>query len=407
MVYTGHICANGLGCRNQHKYSVKCWMCRKEWNLYCLTSIDFSVQAWIESKHLIQRADLFFEEDSFMTFTCPVCKDVRKTELESEISGDTRIIVNGINAAHSAMVSAATELKSNLCGLGDLVNQYKTSVETLHTTTGEDRLNHNNKRLRDATHQMDTNDSSSSFRQPDNTHQQQQQQQQTQQQQQQHQHQTNRSMQYDLNTHIHVSNMHASLTVDELKSHIIQKCDITDANIFTVEKLVKRKQHKAFTSSFKISSNSAVCQHFLSKSFWPAHVQVRPFVLNEVNVETPPKNSVLIPPKKNVQNKGRRPNNRKSFTNRRKPVNSRPSRYQNRNENRGRFPRNSGMNYWQRSTAPNAHSWYPNYDQNYVRHFQPNYPQQYMVPQMPPAHLLQQQTVQQNGAFLVNGQQTR
>lgn len=102
MPYSGHLCANGIGCDKNRKYNVNCFKCARAWNFYCLLKEDSAIESWISSKNAIQRCEVFFK-DSCIQFVCPACMynvgsgatETSNTTMEQHVTEHLKLMFDG------------------------------------------------------------------------------------------------------------------------------------------------------------------------------------------------------------------------------------------------------------------------------------------------------------------------
>lgn len=344
MNYTGHDCTKNIGC-DARKTPAKCFLCKKKWNLQCLTRDDSSCEAYVSAKHSIQRHEVFFQDDVLIQFICPICRYNMETnpvlvsmlfsafsretdnnfftsmqslvnQWKSEIAAQFAHEFEGIKLLLPPTQSSdgLNEMKSMCTSIGGLWAKIEeTSGNVLKSLVSQDTTNASKKRRLNADNVNGENGSQSMETEPidtsgavNNVPSQ----------------TTNGDLQNQhgqlrppvninalnpnandlirpptgfnlmqnpgFDVHIHVSQLDEKTTNDEIANFIVTTTEVKDKSLFEIVKLtdVNRNNSNNFAikfASFRISSTSDVIQYLSDKSRWPPFVKIREFVIRRPN----------------------------------------------------------------------------------------------------------------------------
>lgn len=337
MSYTGHNCTLGVGCQTS-KFLVKCCVCSRNWNLFCLVAEDAAVESFINARSQL-RAAVFFDDDSLVVFRCPICKNNKNnatvqrqnqnaTQQNSSTTSSTDFgqIGNTLNTVQwGPVIDSLLEKQKN--ELAQVVRHEFEAITLLATVAEEkvvksigesrkviDSISSKLTQLDDVAHTdderrkrkkpnavnlMDLNTPSIPTSETATT---------VSQQHEQRQLQANgnniESMETDLlppsgvqiqsdlkpaarstefNSHIHVSGLSIDMTVDHIIKHVMSHSSVTDLSLFEVKCLTDVDRVKCDPKyenkfvSFKLSANDDVIKKLSDKKIWPSFVLIRKF----------------------------------------------------------------------------------------------------------------------------------
>lgn len=330
MSYDGHVCGMNVGCSG-NKFSAKCFLCSRTWNLFCLSAVDASVESWLGAKSSMRTGVFFDCDDSLILFRCPVCKHNNNKDvigMSQHTHGVMQHVASPMNEAFpkngnvkiEKLIPALQEIcekqknafinaiKSEIICVKTTIDAISTSVAEISSVMGDaaddardDARDKKRKKptasgvsaermdvqvITQATQQTqqtqpNANDAlidldngndhtaSMELRSADNLDS---------------ENDVNAGASSNVfNKHIHLSGFSLDMTTDHIVHYILTKTNVTDQSLFSVDcltdvnRLKENNRFKRKFLSFKISGRDDVIKNLLEKDVWPSFVEIRDF----------------------------------------------------------------------------------------------------------------------------------